>query len=178
MRRVIPASVMVLTVAIAIVLCGSVAEAQGTAYRAGGYRFTTTQAPQLQFPWNQPGFDDRQWSLVLPNSSPGSGGQYCPLVGDGRWPINRDLLVRHQISLPQNTTHVEVGFAFDNDIVAVFWNGVQIHGEARHDGCAAHDSLVVPVPPELIRPGSPNLLAVHVRDRGVISYYDHRITLR
>jgi hypothetical protein len=151
--------------------------AQSVGYGQAGYRFVTTRADQLQFPWEQPEFDDSDWALAAPDVGRGSGPG-CPLVGDGRWPIGSDLLVRHRIVLPGQASSVELGFAFDNDIVAVYWNGQLLQGEVRHEGCATLGSLVVQVPTELLRRGAENVLAVHVRDRGVISYYDHRITVR
>lgn len=166
-----------LAAALCVVASAAPARAQSVGYGEGGYRFALSSAGHAPTSWARPGWDDSGWSRAPRGLGRGSGVG-CPLVGDGRWPVDSELLVRHQITLPGQTNVVELGFAFDNDIVAVYWNGVQIHGPSQHEGCATYDSLVVQVPTHLLRRGEDNLLAVRVRDRGVISYYDHRITLR
>jgi hypothetical protein len=103
------------------------------------------------------------------------GADDCPLQGRG-WPANTEVHIQQSIQLAKGA-HVQLGFAFDNDILEVDWNAGLLHGEQRHEGCAVRDSLVIDVPPEQVREGL-NILNVRVRDRGVVAYYDHRITIR
>lgn len=169
------ASLLIFSVVVITIVTAS-AEAQSLPYLGGGYRIATGSHDPRPDDWAQTQYNDQGWTEIAQGAAVGSGPRQCPLAGDGHWPLDQDLLVRQWVNLYPNVTRVEVGFAFDNDIVAVFWNGVRVQGEVRHEGCATRDSLVIQIPAQLIRAGQPNLLAVHVRDRGVISYYDHRIT--
>jgi hypothetical protein len=185
MRIVSPALAALLALASPVGADVSV-RARELGYGRGGYSYFVLPSAALTplYFIDPESHETDQWARA--DGPLGSWGRYfdaaraehpdtCPLKGT-EWPAETDVLVRQTISVPEGA-RVELGFAFDNDLVAVRWNGTIIHGAERHEGCAARDTLVVTVPPELIRPGK-NVLAVRVRDRGVVGYYDHRITIR
>jgi hypothetical protein len=155
---------------------------RGVAYGQGGYRFKVLGVGEGVRGYERVDFDDSGWDIAKPGGL-GSGKTFvrdgraeanpCALQGDG-WPADSDVLVRQRIDVPVGAHTVEIGLAFDNDLVEVWWNGVPIAPYRQHENCATHDTEVLTV--HDVRPG-PNVLAVRVRDRGVVSYYDHRITV-
>jgi hypothetical protein len=64
--------------------------------------------------------------------------------------------------------------AIDNDIVGLFFNGAEITSLVEHEGCPYWDDYTFDVPQNLIATGN-NMLAAHLRDRGVDSFFDARI---
>jgi hypothetical protein len=123
--------------------------------------------------FEQPGFDDT--SFQLGSGAFGSGGN-CTLQANATtlWPTNTQLLVRRLISVPAGATGLQIKAAVDNDIIGVFFNGTNVQGPIRHEGCPILDEVTILVPQELIVPGE-NLLVFHVLDRGVESFFDARV---
>ena len=87
--------------------------------------------------------------------------------------------MREWFFVPSNwSRNLQIGIAVDND-VEVFVNGTALTpvGEfATHEGCAAQDSFVFPVPASALVVGGENLLAIRARDRGGNSYIDARLS--
>ncbi len=149
-------------------------------YRKTGYRFKINplyQAPPRGF--EREDFDDTNFDTG--NAAFGSQGT-CPLqstVGT-LWPLLSQLIVRRFISIPTGATGVRIMISVDNDIVGLFFNGVQIAGNVIHEECPVLDQFQFDVPTRLVRPGM-NLIAVHVMDRGTTaggineSFFDMRI---
>ena len=121
-----------------------------------------------------PSFDDTGWAS---GSGAFASGGYCPIQNDGSahtsWSVNTDMLVRRHITLAQGTTGVQVWVAIDNDIMAIYWNGVQIGGPSTHENCPTLDNRAFAVSPGLV--GSDNVLAIRARDRGNQAYFDARV---
>jgi hypothetical protein len=109
----------------------------------------------------------------------GSGGS-CPLqntVNDATaWPINTQLLVRRELVVPPGATNIRIMVAVDNDIIAVFVNGQPLLGTPiKHEGCPILDEFRFDVPPSLILPSEKNVVAFHLRDRGLENFFDTQI---
>ncbi len=89
------------------------------------------------------------------------------------------FLMREWFFVPSNwSRNLQIGIAVDND-VEVFVNGTALTpvGQfATHEGCAAQDSFVFPVPASALVVGGENLLAIRARDRGGNSYIDARLS--
>ncbi len=132
------------------------------------------QSPPAGF--EQPGFDDSAFNAG--NGAFGNSGNWGPWPLGGtiqtNWPLNTQLMARRQISIPLGATGVRVMAAVDNDILGVFFNGVQIAGFVGHEHYATLDQVGFDVPQALIQPGL-NVVAFDVQDRGDISYFDSRI---
>jgi len=156
-------------------------------YGSSGYRFKVV-ADSLRSGggFELPDFDDVAAVFADGRAPFGDGYDFCPLEDSVQttWPTGTDLLVRRTFNLPVGAGHVQLRVAIDNDL-QVFLNGVDITatgepnrldgGFQRHGGCAERGSFVFTVPDTLVRAGS-NLLAFRVRDRGVVSHFDLRVT--
>jgi hypothetical protein len=123
------------------------------------------------------GFQDPAYkasSFQVGRAAFGTGVNGCPLDSTIKtpWSPNTDILVRKAIDLPAGTIGLTVHVAVDNDAV-VYWNGVQI-GTIVHDGCAARDTLIAPVPDSAVLAGK-NLLAIRGTDRGGSTYLDLQV---
>jgi hypothetical protein len=149
-------------------------------YQKEGYRFKIIPLdarPPTGF--ERLGFDDTAFGTG--RAAFGSAGD-CFLQSTVKttWQIDSQLIVRHKISIPQGATAVRIMLSVDNDIIGVFFNGEQIAGFTSHEGCPDPDEFQVNVPQRLVKTGDDikpenNLVAVHVLDRGVESYFDMRV---
>lgn len=119
-------------------------------------------------------FDDTAWATGQ-GAFGSSGG--CAVANNGSihtaWATNTDLLVRRHIEMAPGATGVQVWLTIDNDITAIYWNGVQIGGPSSHENCANPDDRVFAVSPGLII--ADNVLAIRARDRGSEAYFDARV---
>ena len=90
-----------------------------------------------------------------------------------------DFLLRTSFFVPSTWSRdLQVGVAVDND-VEVFVNGTAVTPAGQfaiHEGCAAQDSFVFPVPRAMLVLGNQNVLAIRARDRGGNSYIDARLS--
>ncbi|MCP9494831.1 MAG: hypothetical protein MSG64_10295 [Pyrinomonadaceae bacterium MAG19_C2-C3] len=141
-------------------------------YTAEGYRYliispSTTPPPGFE----QPDFDDSAWRI----GRAGFGGGNCAgLPVNTSWGTNSRLLVRRVVSIPSDAMNVRVFVSIDNDVEAVFFNGTQISLGRNTNGCANRDDFVYRVPQTLIQ-SSGNVVAYHLYDYGVQSFFDTRI---
>lgn len=149
-------------------------------YQASEYKFQVV--PQRTQPppgFEQPGFND--FSFNTGSAGFGSGGN-CSFQSTVQtvWPTNSQLVVRRNVFLPEGTTDVRVIVSVDNDIIGVFFEGTPLIEHTRrtrkviHEGCPLQDEFRFDVPQELVQPGE-NLVAFHVLDRGVESFFDAKI---
>ena len=143
-------------------------------YGASGYRYKVVKHGADQ------GFQDPAYnasSFKEGRAAFGTGVNGCPLdpTIHTPWPPNTDILVRKAIDLPAGTTELTVHVAIDNDAV-VYWNGVEI-GATVHEYCAAHNTLIAPVPDSAVLAGK-NLLAIRGTDRGGSTYLDLQVLQR
>jgi hypothetical protein len=159
-------------------------------YQASGYKYLIVRPGEtLPSGFEQRDFDDTDF--LSGNAAFGSilsTGGSCPLQVRVQtdWPVletdpnlpaeqvRSRLLVRRFIDIPAGVTDVRVMVSVDNDIIRVFFNGTPISGFVPHDFCPVEDEFRFDVPPELVQPGL-NLVAFHVLDRGVESFFDTRI---
>jgi hypothetical protein len=123
--------------------------------------------------FEQPGFDDT--GFLTGNGPFGSGGG-CPLQSSVAtdWPINTQLIVRQFVSIPAGAGNVHISLSVDNDVLGVFFNGIQIAGPIQHDECPGQDEFRFDVADSLVHPGD-NIVAFRVLDRGFESFFDARI---
>jgi hypothetical protein len=144
-------------------------------YQSSGFRYQVIAAgatPPEGF--EQPNFDDSSWSQG--QAAFGSGG-ICALQPSVKtiWPTSTQLLVRRGLSIPAEATNVRVMMAVDNDVTAIFFNGVQISAGIQHSGCPSLNDLQINVPQNLVQAGQ-NTVIYHLIDQGFESYFDTRIT--
>jgi hypothetical protein len=146
------------------------------AYRDSSYRFLAIASNEaLPLGFERPEFDDGKFATG--SAAFGfEGGGGCPLQATVQtpWPAELQLLVRRFISVPDGANNVRVMLAADNDVLGVFFNGTRILSPITHDGCSKLDEIVVEVPQSLIQ-RERNLLAFHLVDRGVDSFFDARV---
>jgi hypothetical protein len=144
--------------------------AQIILHYGAGYHYKVVQTGADQG-FQDPGYNASSFQAGKAAFGTGNG---CPLDSTIHtpWSPNTDILVRKTLFLPAGTTGLTVHLAIDNDAV-VYWNGVQI-GSIVHDGCAAHDTLIAPVPDSAVRVGK-NLLAIRGTDRGGETYLDLQV---
>jgi hypothetical protein len=144
-------------------------------YQAPGYRYQVigSDVPPPAG-WEQPAYDDSAWSVGAAGFGTGGG---CPLDNTVQavWPLSTDLLVRGVVSVPAGTVNLRVWISIDNDILEVFFNGTSLGNNIVHEGCAELDNFSFAVPQALVQAG-PNVVAYHLRDRGVISFFDTRLS--
>lgn len=143
-------------------------------YQAAGYRYHTMPQDETPPPgFEQPSFDDTGWPTGA--AAFGSGGD-CPLQATVQtpWPVESELVIRRVVTVPPGATDVRVMAIVDNDIMAVFFNGVPLSGVVAHNLCPIPDEFRFDVPHALVTPGD-NLVAFHVRDREVAAFFDTRI---
>jgi hypothetical protein len=165
-------------------------------YGATDYRYKLIGSAPPPSGWETTGYNDSSW--LDSTAAFGSRGS-CPLdanvhtywpaattTSDSLSPSNTsDILIRHRFLVPDFWTgSVKVEVAIDNDL-QVFVNGNNITGTAGgltngwavHDQCATQGSFVFTASAANLLPGQSNVIAVHGRDRGVISYLDIKVTL-
>jgi hypothetical protein len=91
-------------------------------YQSSGYKFKIiNQKAKPPDGFEQPGFNDNDFDTS--SGAFGSGG-FCPLqpTVQTNWPVNSQLLARHEVTIPTETTNIRVMVSVDNDI-RVFFNG-------------------------------------------------------
>jgi uncharacterized repeat protein (TIGR01451 family) len=157
-----------------LVLVHSGAKGEIVHYQSPGWRYrilVPTEAPPAGFA--QPDFDDTSWAAG--SAAFGNRGS-CPLQTTvvTTWPTLTRLLVRREVPLPCPLSGLHIFVAVDNDIEAVFFNGVQLQTANLHDGCPSQDNFRFDVPAELIQSGR-NVVAFQVLDRGGETFFDSRI---
>jgi hypothetical protein len=140
-------------------------------YGASGYLYEVVPTGTVQG-FEVPTFDDSAFQTG--RAAFGLALNGCPLDAtiNTSWASDMDILVRRDINLPTKTTGLNVHVAIDNDVI-VYWNGVQI-GSAVHEGCAARDTLIAPVPNSVAVVGE-NVLAIRGIDRGASTYLDLQV---
>jgi hypothetical protein len=143
-------------------------------YGDSGYKFQIiplSATPPIGF--ELPEFDDANFNT---GSAAFGSRNSCSLTSTVQtdWPINTQLLLRRVISVPPGARKVRILASVDNDIIAVFFNGKRIAENIIHEGCANRDEILIDVPKDKVQPGD-NLLAFHVQDRGVESFFDARV---
>lgn len=156
-------------------------------YSASGYKYYTYQAlPEAEVPevagkFQAPDFVDSAWTKG--KASFGSA-RSCPspdpaMLVRTEWPAAAvpqysHLLVRRWITIPYGSSNVRIMISVDNDIEGVYFDGAQLFGPQIHDNCPLLDNFQVDVPAGLATPGR-HLVAFHLVDRGVESFFDTRI---
>ncbi len=143
-------------------------------YQAPGWRYKVIgsgETPTAGF--EQPDFDDS--SFLTGQAAFGNRGG-CPLQATVRttWPASTRLLVRRTLSLACPVGGLHIFVSVDNDVEAVFFNGIRLQTGNAHEGCPSQDNFRFDVPRDLIRPGS-NLVAYQLLDRGGETFFDSRI---
>jgi len=144
-------------------------------YRSSGYRFSVigqNETPPAGF--ELPGFDDSSWGVGT--AAFGHSVGYCPWGSTiaSSWPVNSRLLVRKSVSLPANARNLRIKLMVDNDVAAVYFNGVQVSNGIQHVECPVLDNYEISVPESLIRFGA-NQVTYHLHDYGFEAYFDTRI---
>jgi hypothetical protein len=110
------------------------------------------------------------------------------------WTYNTDLLLRRHFYVPPAATNLTLGLAIDND-AQIYINGILITNAANvltngvlttnafntggwfvHEGYASDDSLLLEGISNSVWHAGTNLLAVHGRDRGCLTYADVQIS--
>ena len=142
------------------------AESTVVAYQSSGWRYKQV-AHDADAGFSATSFNDSAFS----NGTGGFGSGACPLMEEAatEWQTDTDMLLRRSITMSAGTTGVAIKLAIDND-ADVYWNGTQLGERLMSEGCAAHDSIVVPVPSSLVT--SANVLAIRAVDRGGDAYVD------
>jgi pimeloyl-ACP methyl ester carboxylesterase len=144
-------------------------------YQSSEYRFQTLaqgETPPAGF--EQTTFDDSAWTIGA--AAFGFSTGLCSLEPIlSQWPANSDLFVRKWFSVPQGATNLKIMVAVDNDVQAIFFNGVQVSGPMQHENCPGLDDFQIEVPDALVHLEQ-NLVVYHLRDRGAETFFDTRIT--
>jgi hypothetical protein len=141
-------------------------------YQSSGYRYQVIPlevAPPAG--WELPAFDDSGFQAGA--AAFGSGGG-CPLQSTVQtsWPAGSQLLVRAVLPIAGIETGLRIMVAVDNDIQSIFFDGQPLTNPISHDNCPVADEFRFDVPTQ--REGN-KLLAFHILDRGIESFFDARI---
>jgi hypothetical protein len=120
---------------------------------------------------NEDGIANGNLAGYSSGSAPFGNNAGCALTAVTNWSANSDLLARHLVDLPPCVTSALVAVAVDNNVVSVYWDGVNIGGPNNHEGCATPDSFIYPVPAVLATPGA-HVVGVHAQDHGGVTYLD------
>src|SRR3990167_4713687 len=144
-------------------------------YQSFGYRYKVIPHGPPIPTFEQPGFDDSLWSTGM--GAFGSGFVYCDLQNtvQTNWPVDTQLLVRKQVSIPAGATNVKIKLAVDNYLLGIFVNGTQVAGQKFSANCPSRDDFVFDVPQSSIKAGE-NLIVFWLADVGVESYFDAQVT--
>ena len=125
-------------------------------YQSPGWRYQIhgTSDP-LPAGFEQFDFDDSAWATGA--AAFGNRGS-CPLQATVQttWPSSTRLLVRREFTLTCPVGGLHIFFTVDNDVEAVFFNGVRVQSYQAHEGCPAQDDFRIDVPLALVRPGAGN----------------------
>jgi len=146
-------------------------------YQDSGYKFFQIPSDGVPTPgWQDIAFDDSGWNSG--QAAFGSGGTQCPLQStvESIWTVNSDLLVRRSVTLPAGATNARLKAAVDNQIIEAYVNGTLISGLFNHDFCPHYDDFNVAIPNGVLIAGK-NVVAVRVRDSGLESFFDMKMTI-
>ena len=121
------------------------------------------------------GYDDSGWSAGTAAFGTTSGPCTFQNPTDVKtfWPINTDLLVRKEFTLPAGANNLRITGTIDND-ATLYINGVQLGNTVTSGNCAVNAINVV-APDALLVAGT-NLLAIRGHDYGVSTYLDVQVT--
>jgi hypothetical protein len=118
-------------------------------------------------------FDDSSWATGQAGfGTPGTCAWITTSTVNTSWPINTDILVRKEITLPAGAHNLRVQGDIDNN-ATVYVNGVQI-GQAIGGFCV-QGLINFPAPDALLQAGS-NIIAIRGDDRGVVNFLDVTVT--
>lgn len=148
-------------------------------YKASGYKIQViprnTQPPRGFF---QLELDDTAFKPSTAPFGAGSGGAGvdCPLrrTVHTEWPLETQLLVRRELTIPTGATNIRIMVSVDNDISGVFFNGQLLverllqTSRITHNNCPILDEFRFDVPESMVR-AEKNVIAFHVQDRPPIS---------
>lgn len=141
-------------------------------YQSSDYRYQllpsgSTPAENFQDEY----FDDSTWSSGTGAFGENQGNcQQLDFTIMTEWLSGQNLVARNYVDVPPGVSNVKIKLAVDNDIAAVYWNGVQVSGAQVNDSCPALDQFVVDVPQELVQ--QYNTVAFYIIDRGYETYFD------
>lgn len=147
--------------------------------------------------WTQIGFDtdasygQENWSVANGAIASENDSRHCasfgPFDSETVFPVNRDILVRHELAISAAAVQVRVDFQVDNEIVEARWNGRCLIGDQETDPSCLRkrDSIGncqinadwITIPTASVQLGGTNILTVRARDVGVVAFYDHRIVV-
>jgi len=150
-------------------------------YQASQFRYAIIELNETPPPgFEQPDFADADFRTGVASFGGGSrglGDANCPLRTQvqTRWRPFSQLLVRRSVQIPATAANVRLMIAADNDIVAVYVNGVSIAENVTHGNCPILDEFRFDIPATLLRVGEENLIAYHLRDSGRESFFDTRM---
>lgn len=150
-------------------------------YQASQFRYAVIELDEPPPPgFEQPGFADstfRSGIASFGGGSRGLGDANCPLRTQvqTRWRPFSQLLVRRVVQIPATADNVRIMVAADNDIVAIYVNGVVLAENITHNNCPLLDEFRFDIPAGLLRRGEENVIAYHLRDSGRESFFDTRL---
>jgi hypothetical protein len=119
------------------------------------------------------GFDDSAWPAGP--AAFGTAG-ICSWINTTTvktsWPINTDILLRKEITLPAGANNLQVKGDIDNN-ATVYINGVQI-GHVVGGSCV-QNLINFTAPDSVLQTGS-NIIAIRGHDEGVVNFLDVQVT--
>jgi hypothetical protein len=125
------------------------------------------------------GFDDSVWSTgqAAFGTATFNGSVYCPLwitttTVKTSWPINTDILLRKEFSLPAGANNLQVMGDIDNN-ATVYINGAQI-GHVTGGDCR-QNLIDFTAPDSVLQTGS-NIIAIRGHDAGAVNFLDVQVT--
>jgi len=132
--------------------------------------------------WFDPLLADGTWHV---GNAPfgATTGPFCssPPAITPAFPLNTNLYLRKHFSIPGVVLGSTFSIIADNDIIAVYLNGVaQIGSPFSRDNCGTapgnveYEQAITLTGPFLAN----NVIAIQIRDRGVLSYFDAKLIVR
>lgn len=124
------------------------------------------------------GFDDSAWSTgqAAFGTATFNGAVVCPWITTTTvktsWPINTDILLRKEFSLPAGANNLQVKGDIDNN-ATVYINGAQI-GHVNGGNCV-QNLINFTAPDSVLQTGS-NIIAIRGHDEGVVNFLDVQVT--